>query len=149
MLTELVASLTYSGVDRSLALRSFSRFDVERDSTYTETPSPKVDGAWHRLGLKSSTFILPADLGAQYGLDPQRFQYVKKGVWHKEREGYPVVLQALHDLHCVVSREVSMLSLVTDLYIRICYGSHCITTTLTTQTTLITTRSLSTSGLHI
>lgn len=29
--------------------------------------------------------------------------YVKKGIWNEEKEGYPVVLQVLHDLHCVVS----------------------------------------------
>ncbi|KAF7189224.1 hypothetical protein HII31_09377 [Pseudocercospora fuligena] len=105
LIVETVARLTYPTVDRSVALKTFSRFDVDKNSTFTDVPGPKVDGAWHRLGLKSSTFVLPSGLGAQYGLHPQRFQYIKKGVWHEEKEGYPVVLQALHDLHCVTQHK--------------------------------------------
>lgn len=45
-------------------------------------------------------FLIPTEEGAQYGLDP-RFNVVLRNVEGKY-DGFPVVIEASHQLHCLV-----------------------------------------------
>lgn len=47
--------------------------------------------------------MLPGNVGREYGLDPRKHVYAPKGTLLEEEDGFPVFIQALHDVHCLVS----------------------------------------------
>lgn len=53
-------------------------------------------------------FMIPIDQGAPYGLDP-RTNVVFKDMPGPVSEGFPVMLEAIHHLHCLVRRTPEVL----------------------------------------
>lgn len=93
----------FPGLDRSLSVVSFSNHVVNTTSRWTAPPSKEVDRAWSELGIHDKGFMLPGNVGREYGLDPRKHVYAPKGTLLEEEDGFPVFIQALHDVHCLVS----------------------------------------------
>ncbi|SMR58931.1 unnamed protein product [Zymoseptoria tritici ST99CH_1A5] len=96
----------YGGkVNRDLSLRRFDRFHFHLNSEYTAPPSEKVERAWADFGIWLPHFILPKSLGPTFGLNNSHY-------WIPEEthgtEGYPVVPEMIHQLHCLNSIRKSL-----------------------------------------
>ncbi|EME77460.1 uncharacterized protein MYCFIDRAFT_85108 [Pseudocercospora fijiensis CIRAD86] len=93
----------YPGLDRSLSIIRFSDFRGPWRSRWSAPPSKKVDGAWDELGVNDHGFIIPEATGREvFNLDRRQHLYLPKGYFvDKNQEGFPVILQATHDLHCL------------------------------------------------
>ncbi|KAF7187953.1 hypothetical protein HII31_10853 [Pseudocercospora fuligena] len=93
----------YSGLDRSLSKMPFSDFHGADRSQWTAPAGKEVDRAWKELGINDEGFILPEIIGREvFDLDRMQHLYLPKGYFvDKEQEGFPVLVQATHDLHCL------------------------------------------------
>lgn len=113
----------YGGdIPRELTLTRFDRFNFT-SNRYTGPPSESVDQAWDDLGIWGPSlllldihrqradlcflepfFILPKHLGPTFGLNNSHY-------WHPREtmgvEGYPVVPEMIHHLHCLVGVELA------------------------------------------
>ncbi|KXS96994.1 hypothetical protein AC578_1889 [Pseudocercospora eumusae] len=93
----------YPGLDRSLSIMSFSEFLGADRSQWTAPAGREVDRAWKELGINDQGFILSEIIGHEvFDLDRRQHLYLPKGYFvDKEQEGFPVLVQATHDLHCL------------------------------------------------
>lgn len=94
----------YTGLDRSTSTVQFSEFGGAKSSRWTAAASREVDIAWKELGVSDLGFYLPEALGREiFNLDRRKHVYFPKGHFmDPEEEAFPLIVQATHDLHCLV-----------------------------------------------
>lgn len=82
----------------------FSEFGGAKPSRWTAAASREVDIAWKELGVSDLGFYLPEALGREiFNLDRRKHVYFPKGHFmDPEEEAFPLIVQATHDLHCLV-----------------------------------------------
>jgi len=68
------------------------------ENVYRQDAGPEIDAAWEALGVGTRPFILPDHLATKSGLTQNHVQ-----VKLKYGGGYPVFVEGLHQLHCLVS----------------------------------------------
>ncbi|KXT08109.1 hypothetical protein AC579_1904 [Pseudocercospora musae] len=93
----------YPGLDRSLSMIPFSDFHGAKRSRWTAPAGKEVDTAWKELGINDMGFVLPEVVGREvFNLDRRQHVLLPKGYFvDKRQEGFPVLVQATHDLHCL------------------------------------------------
>jgi hypothetical protein len=98
------------------------------DSVYRKHSSKEADEAWHALTQgDNGVFLVPKEDAEQSGIDPKRHAY-----WDNPEAGlvgYPAGIEALHQVHCLVSYCSSQLDVhVLNSSIRTCCARACTST---------------------
>ncbi|RFU32373.1 hypothetical protein B7463_g3987, partial [Scytalidium lignicola] len=68
-----------------------------KETIYRKEASPEVDAAWLALGVDYKPMVIPVEEVERSGISPDRLKVGEKN----GGPGYPVIVEALHQLHCL------------------------------------------------